>query len=411
MSRATVVLLSSVYPYAPGEEFLTPEIAHWSRDGVKLILMPWRTTDRLRDLPEGIVVDDRLSKLRERHTKRQRLLELASPSLWREVVASVRAGSYAPKALWRVLVSSAAGSIVARALGDLASEQGRPTDLVYSYWFDFYALGALRAPEAVRRILSRAHGYDIYEELSPDRRLPFRGWMSSRVDVLAPISEAGLRAARRSWDLPPERSRCMRLGVSITDDVAPIPFDHNELNLLSVSSLMPVKRVDRLIDTLRILAEANPQRRIRWSHAGSGPLADSLRASAVSLPDNVEVSWLGQLDSDVLARTYASRPWNFMINVSSSEGVPVSLMEAMCRAIPVAATDVGGTQELVAPPGGVILHPDAPSTTWAGQIEEALPSSMEEAWRRGFRDEVVRHWDQSANFAAFVDEALALAQR
>ena len=36
-----------------------------------------------------------------------------------------------------------------------------------------------------------------------------------------------------------------------------------------------------------------------------------------------------------------------MLNTSSSEGVPVSIMEAYSHGIPVVATDVGGNSEIV----------------------------------------------------------------
>ena len=38
---------------------------------------------------------------------------------------------------------------------------------------------------------------------------------------------------------------------------------------------------------------------------------------------------------------------DLFINVSSSEGIPVSIMEAMSFGIPVIATDAGGTNEIV----------------------------------------------------------------
>jgi len=46
--------------------------------------------------------------------------------------------------------------------------------------------------------------------------------------------------------------------------------------------------------------------------------------------------------NDVL-NYYASNPVDVFINTSSSEGLPVSIMEAMSFGIPVIATNVGGT--------------------------------------------------------------------
>jgi glycosyltransferase involved in cell wall biosynthesis len=42
---------------------------------------------------------------------------------------------------------------------------------------------------------------------------------------------------------------------------------------------------------------------------------------------------------------------------SYHEGIPVSLMEAMARRVPVIATDVGGVRELVSPSTGFLAPP------------------------------------------------------
>ena len=44
---------------------------------------------------------------------------------------------------------------------------------------------------------------------------------------------------------------------------------------------------------------------------------------------------------------YQSSPQDVFVNVSESEGVPVSIMEAISHGIPVIATNVGGTNEIV----------------------------------------------------------------
>lgn len=46
------------------------------------------------------------------------------------------------------------------------------------------------------------------------------------------------------------------------------------------------------------------------------------------------------------------------LNVSSSEGVPVSIMEAISFNIPVVATNVGGTSEIVTDETGILLSSD-----------------------------------------------------
>ena len=49
---------------------------------------------------------------------------------------------------------------------------------------------------------------------------------------------------------------------------------------------------------------------------------------------------------------------DLFVNVSESEGLPVSIMEAMATGIPVIATDVGGTAEIVNSDNGFLIPKD-----------------------------------------------------
>ena len=55
---------------------------------------------------------------------------------------------------------------------------------------------------------------------------------------------------------------------------------------------------------------------------------------------------------------YKSHPVDFLINVSNNEGIPVSIMEAHSFSIPVVATNVGGTSEIVNEENGILLPAD-----------------------------------------------------
>ena len=410
MIRRRIVLLTAKYPWGPGEEFITPELPHWVRDDVELTILPWESTDWRRDVPEGIRVDGRLDRLRRSSWRKALAVQAFRGGTWRELFATVISGRISPRALWRTLVPAAAAELTRAALRSLAREHGT-IDVAYSYWFDHQTLGALqaRAQGDVRAVVSRAHRYDIQEPISPDGRLPFRRWMAPRVDLLAPISDGGLALARDLFGALPGNSHTFRLGVPIGDRTAPTPDDPNVIHLLSVSTLTAVKRVPQLVRTVQELGARCPGTRIVWYHAGSGPLATETHQVAADL--GVEVEWLGQLDRAALAAVYESRPWNFIVNVSSSEGVPVSLMEAMERAIPVAATAVGSTDELVAPADGVLLEPDGTPAQWAEAIQGALGHSADPTWRQGFRDEVIANWNEERNQQAFVEALLELAQR
>lgn len=75
---------------------------------------------------------------------------------------------------------------------------------------------------------------------------------------------------------------------------------------------------------------------------------DELKAyAAAKLSGNITCVLKGNVENGKLMEEYCRIPYDFFVNVSSSEGVPVSIMEALSFGIPCIATEVGGTEEII----------------------------------------------------------------
>jgi colanic acid/amylovoran biosynthesis glycosyltransferase len=61
----------------------------------------------------------------------------------------------------------------------------------------------------------------------------------------------------------------------------------------------------------------------------------------------VKAEFLGTRGNEEILAYYHSNDISAFVNVSSSEGIPVSIMEACSFGLPVIATAVGGTPEIV----------------------------------------------------------------
>src|SRR5699024_906115 len=142
-----------------------------------------------------------------------------------------------------------------------------------------------------------------------------------------------------------------------------------------------------------------------WTHIGGGPLLDSLRERASEeLGGNIEFDLLGPMTNDEILRHYSRVPYHLFVNVSESEGVPVSIMEAMSYGVPTLATDVGGTSEVVAhDESGLLLAADATPADIAAGIT-SFASCSDDAYAR-FRAESRRQWrekfDSAENYKLF----------
>ena len=108
--------------------------------------------------------------------------------------------------------------------------------------------------------------------------------------------------------------------------------------------------------------------------------------------------------------TYAAKDFYVFINVSSSEGLPVSVMEAMSFGIPCIATDVGGTGERVNNDHGVLISKDSADKDIAEVIRTIYSLSEDEylAIRHKSRRFWKDYFDADINYTAFFEELAAL---
>ena len=162
--------------------------------------------------------------------------------------------------------------------------------------------------------------------------------------------------------------------------------------ICSCSNLIPVKRVDKIIEVISHLQTKN----IRWVHFGDGPLRAELEAMAASKLQNVEFEFCGIVANDKILDFYAKNPVDLFINLSDSEGIPVSIMEALSAGIPVVATDVGGTAEAVNNKNGFLIPADFNSADVAQTITNYL--NLNSAQQQQYRQNAYAFWKE--NFEA-----------
>ncbi|MHA5050098.1 glycosyltransferase family 4 protein [Streptomyces sp. SD15] len=143
-----------------------------------------------------------------------------------------------------------------------------------------------------------------------------------------------------TYRVPAERVHVVPNGVSETYFL-PVrePASGRPLNLLYVGRLSAQKNVARLLDAMSLV-----QGDVRLRTVGDGELRERLQAQAAELGlRNVEFS--GGLLGDELMKAYADA--DAFVLASDKEGMPLVVLEAMAAALPIIATDVPGTRELV----------------------------------------------------------------
>lgn len=349
-----VVVFTDTYPYAAGEEFFEQEIDILAARFDEVIVVPlrvWqgaRQTRRMPDncqsvlLPAPLSADWRVQALR-----------------WLPQIAwtKTRLIDYAP---WKDLRRFQMDLRFAATCADVRHRIARvlPVDtinrwddiLFYSYWFYTGAAIARMFKDEIFtqknvKIVSRAHAYDVDEKDAPYGYIPSRTFVFDGVDVVFPISNYAAGFLLRRFPKRENKIRVSRLGV--VKSARQLRDRTENLHIVSCSHMAPYKRVDLIIDTLEELHKRGIH--AQWTHIGESDthrLSTFQAQAALKLPPG-SYELLGYQTNTAVRQFLAERDLTLFLNVSNSEGVPVSIMEAQSAALPVVATDVGGTGEIV----------------------------------------------------------------
>ena len=105
-----------------------------------------------------------------------------------------------------------------------------------------------------------------------------------------------------------------------------------------------------------------------WHHVGDGVLRNELTELTSKLNVTDKFIFEGLIDSTKILDYYTDRNIDLFVNVSESEGVPFSIMESFSVGIPVIATDVGGTSEIVDESVGGLLKEELTAQDLAAKI-------------------------------------------
>lgn len=113
-----------------------------------------------------------------------------------------------------------------------------------------------------------------------------------------------------------------------------------------------------------------------------------------------------------MIKNYIETAADVFVNVSSTEGTPVSIMEAISCGIPVIATAVGGNVEIVREKNGFLLS----ANPTPDEIADALLNVCDhrEAWlkkRQGSREVWQERYNETTNFEAFAQKLVEIRKR
>lgn len=383
-----LILMTDRYPFNNSEPFIENEIGIASTYFEQIYILPCGlmvNTDTCREVPDNVTIippacADDIYKSKPSMSKKirwgiQNLLFwymkcLVTPLFWSELIDLIKnkRGSI-PRILKIFRTLAPALRNVKYYKKKLAGTHF--TDVyVYSYWIEPTILFANKIIPSgkIKKCICRTHRWDLYSEENPLNYLAFQRKIIEFVDKLYVISENGICYLKKKYPDLVRKMRISRLGTK-NQGLNPKEQIDNILVVVSCSNIIPVKRVDLLIDSLSALDRG---KKVKWIHFGTGQYEQKIKKYAKEkLSGKVIYDFRGQVSNTEIMQFYKENHVDIFINVSSSEGIPVSIMEAISFGIPVIATDVGGTSEIVShESNGYLIAKDFEIDTLTEYIEK-----------------------------------------
>ncbi|MEB6548868.1 glycosyltransferase [Heyndrickxia sporothermodurans] len=350
-----LILLTNYYPFHKGEEYLESEIEHLAANFRQIFVISTMVSNSMgqtRSVPDNVIVlpvGINHSILGKVNMVVRQYKTISTDKDKKTMIKQDTKGKLLSK-LYCYYFESRAMDVYEQAKEKLKNYDFDQYDsiTIYSYWLYVTARVALELKNDYFKkknplTITRAHRYDLYEYAAPLKYLPERDYLLNGLDAIYPCSQDGVDILKKTYPAYVNKIRVERLGTISTNVVCHTKND--KLYIVSCSVVRKVKRLDLLIEALVELEQREMP--YSWTHIGGGPEFENVKKLAKKKLNMENVHFTGFLRNQDVLNWYKENPATVFVNLSSSEGVPVAIMEAISMGLPVIATDVGGTREIV----------------------------------------------------------------
>ena len=173
------------------------------------------------------------------------------------------------------------------------------------------------------------------------RAVALNRWLARFSDVIVAVSEDAARVAVDVERIPAAKVCVIHNGIELGEPLPPSAWEGWSPRAITVARLDPVKDQATMLRAIRRVVDECPA--FRLDLVGDGPSRESLERLTAELGLEGHVRFLGYRQD---VATLLRRPQVFLLS-SISEGISLTLLEAMAAGLPVVATDVGGNREVV----------------------------------------------------------------
>ena len=350
------IIITNEFPYFSGEPFLLNELPYLSGgfEQIYIFSINANKNDKItRNYPSNVKV----FPVGAIHSRLRYLIFILKGLLVRNKDLKIKFNLGIKKILSEIYIRGRAEDTYSK-IKRLINREGLYLDdtVVYSFWFSYQAIAAWRLRDYLIKkgnkatAFSRAHGYDLYWERSAVNYLPYQDISLSKLKKVFSCSEMGRKYLLEKFPKQKSKVAVSKLGT----------LDHGIYNCSSIPNLLvtccnleSLKRMPLFAEAFSILCKENSN--LQWVCIGSGEEESIIRQIVNAHCIEERVEFLGRIPNSEVIDFYKRNDVAYFCNVSTIEGIPVSIMEALSFGIPVIATNVGGTSELVSDENGFLI--------------------------------------------------------
>lgn len=383
-----LAIFTDCYPYGSSEPFLANELEYLAQSFDEVVMIPlnYGTSREKRAVPSNVQVAKPIMQNSKSKLELVYRGLLNTSPIAAYLIDLIRSKAYASsKKGW----SWGIGMLISRTI--LANKQVKQLlrdtsyDRLYFYWgVRSSFIVPFIARSYSKKIGVRFHGSDTYEETNGGY-IPLRTAQLKGATRCYFCSSYGKSYVEKKYPFTEQYAELARLGVH--DNGTSSASTDGVFRIVTVSNLVPLKRVDLLAKALKGTAY-----KVEWTHVGDGITMNEVQAIVQEFPANVKATFTGRLANSQVLQLLKEQPVDLFINVSSSEGVPVSIMEALSLSIPVLATAVGGTPEIVDNQVGTLVEAAITPLSLQKAIETLI-----ESYDLTLRENARKRWEERCN--------------
>lgn len=381
-----LVIFTASYPYdaAVEQSFLDTEIELLSQNFDRVILIPRICKGNLLPIPVGVELITEYAAYLASANKLAYIPVLFTRSLYQEILNRPSLLRY-PRAAKKMVSYLSEAILTKKWLHSWIKKSALNVadSIFYTFWFTQATMGIGMAKSLYPkiRLVSRAHGGDLYEERHVPSYIPCRKISLGMMDRVFPDSQAGTNYLHGKYKEFSHIIDTFRMGTPDPGFLTKASED-GAVRIVSCALIRKDKRIDLLLKGIALAAQLCPERQFVWHHFGNGNERESLQLLADrTFPSNAKGYLPGYTTRQEMYDFYRDNPIDVFMLTSKSEGTPVAIMEAISCGIPIVATAVGGNTEIVSNDNGILLPPD-PTPEQIAHTILAFIDNPEEAFKK-----------------------------